>query len=199
MYGKSQDGFKSYGRVMYLKTDMGPEVLYAHLSKRGSERARRSRAVTRSVCPATPATAPGRTCTSVTATATRTSSPAGAREQARSPASSPGCPRRWPRRSSSTRSTRSSRSGTRRQREPSKKMQGVHPLFPGDISAVINRYGHRAVRQADEEVRDAGRRHRGLIRHRQRRRVGTWTTSRSCTPRRTGWAGATSGATCGRS
>lgn len=30
-----QDGYRSYGRVMYLKTDMGPEVLYAHLSKRG--------------------------------------------------------------------------------------------------------------------------------------------------------------------
>jgi TP901 family phage tail tape measure protein len=27
--------YGSYGRVMYLKTDMGPEVLYAHLSKRG--------------------------------------------------------------------------------------------------------------------------------------------------------------------
>jgi hypothetical protein len=34
-YGKSQDGFYSYGRVIQLKTDMGPEVLYAHLSKRG--------------------------------------------------------------------------------------------------------------------------------------------------------------------
>lgn len=30
-----QDGYKSYGRVMYLKTDGGPEVLYAHLSQRG--------------------------------------------------------------------------------------------------------------------------------------------------------------------
>ena len=30
-----QDGYRSYGRVMYLQTDMGPEVLYAHLSKRG--------------------------------------------------------------------------------------------------------------------------------------------------------------------
>lgn len=27
--------YGSYGRVMYLKTDMGPEVLYAHLSQRG--------------------------------------------------------------------------------------------------------------------------------------------------------------------
>lgn len=34
-YGKPQDGYYSYGRVMYLKTDAGPEVLYAHLSRRG--------------------------------------------------------------------------------------------------------------------------------------------------------------------
>ena len=27
--------YGSYGRVMYLKTDVGPEVIYAHLSKRG--------------------------------------------------------------------------------------------------------------------------------------------------------------------
>jgi len=31
----AQDGFRSYGRVMYLQTNAGPEVLYAHLSKRG--------------------------------------------------------------------------------------------------------------------------------------------------------------------
>jgi murein DD-endopeptidase MepM/ murein hydrolase activator NlpD len=30
-----QDGYRSYGRVMELKTDMGPTVLYAHLSERG--------------------------------------------------------------------------------------------------------------------------------------------------------------------
>lgn len=29
-----QNGYKSYGRVEYLKTDAGPEVLYAHLSRR---------------------------------------------------------------------------------------------------------------------------------------------------------------------
>jgi TP901 family phage tail tape measure protein len=33
-YGKAQDGYKSYGRVVYLKTNSGPEVLYAHLSRR---------------------------------------------------------------------------------------------------------------------------------------------------------------------
>jgi TP901 family phage tail tape measure protein len=33
-YGKAQDGFRSYGRVIYLKTGAGPEVLYAHLSRR---------------------------------------------------------------------------------------------------------------------------------------------------------------------
>lgn len=33
-YGKPQDGFASYGRVIYLKTNAGPEVLYAHLSQR---------------------------------------------------------------------------------------------------------------------------------------------------------------------
>jgi TP901 family phage tail tape measure protein len=30
-----QDGYKSYGRVMYLQTDHGPTLVYAHLSKRG--------------------------------------------------------------------------------------------------------------------------------------------------------------------
>lgn len=34
-YGRGQDGFRSYGRVMYLRTNSGPEVLYAHLSQRG--------------------------------------------------------------------------------------------------------------------------------------------------------------------
>jgi murein DD-endopeptidase MepM/ murein hydrolase activator NlpD len=33
-YGKPQDGFASYGRVIYLHTNAGPEVLYAHLSQR---------------------------------------------------------------------------------------------------------------------------------------------------------------------
>lgn len=33
-YGLPQDGYRSYGRVIYLKTDAGPEVLYAHLSRR---------------------------------------------------------------------------------------------------------------------------------------------------------------------
>lgn len=33
-YGKAQDGYKSYGRVVYLHTKSGPEVLYAHLSRR---------------------------------------------------------------------------------------------------------------------------------------------------------------------
>lgn len=31
---KVQNGYRSYGRVIYLRTDSGPEVLYAHLSRR---------------------------------------------------------------------------------------------------------------------------------------------------------------------
>lgn len=37
VYGTNQqDGYRSYGRVIYLRTDAGPEVLYAHLSKRSA-------------------------------------------------------------------------------------------------------------------------------------------------------------------
>ena len=37
VYGtNAQDGYRSYGRVIYLRTDAGPEVLYAHLSKRSA-------------------------------------------------------------------------------------------------------------------------------------------------------------------
>ena len=57
----------SFGRVMYLKTDLGPEVLYAHLSQRGmSRRDDGAWRAAGSGCPARPATPPARTCTSVT-------------------------------------------------------------------------------------------------------------------------------------
>lgn len=42
-YGKGQDGFRSYGRVVYLRTDAGPEVLYAHLSQRSVHAGQRVR------------------------------------------------------------------------------------------------------------------------------------------------------------
>lgn len=42
-YGKGQDGYRSYGRVVYLRTDAGPEVLYAHLSSRSVHAGQRVR------------------------------------------------------------------------------------------------------------------------------------------------------------
>lgn len=42
-YGKGQDGYRSYGRVVYLRTDAGPEVLYAHLSQRSVHAGQRVR------------------------------------------------------------------------------------------------------------------------------------------------------------
>jgi hypothetical protein len=66
--------YGSYGRVMYLKTDMGPEVLYAHLSKRGMALECTCLPVMSSV-PLAPLVTPlARTCTSVTTTGTHTSS-----------------------------------------------------------------------------------------------------------------------------
>jgi SLT domain-containing protein len=147
LYGKSQDGFKSYGRVMYLQTNAGPEVLYAHLSKRGYGAGARVKG-------GDPIGLSGDTGNSTGPHLHFGDNDGDPYEFVRNAGKGVGTIK-----GGVDGGSAQTKAQARQQirdvfkklyADPEKKahaMQGVHPLFPGDISHVINKFGHDAVRK----------------------------------------------------
>jgi TP901 family phage tail tape measure protein len=149
MYGKGQDGFKSYGRVMYLQTDVGPEVLYAHLSKRGFAAGTKVRG-------GQPIGLSGDTGNSTGAHLHFGDNDGDPYEFVRNAGKGAGTISG----AGAASAIGSIVAMTNKQiykqvfkeqyaqaEKHAKNLQGVHPLFPGDISEVINRFGKQAVRK----------------------------------------------------
>ena len=141
-YHNAQYGpFGSYGRVMYLKTDLGPEVLYAHLSRRGL---------------AAGATVKGGQSIALSGSAGNSSGPhlhfgdsdGNPYEFILNALSGHG--NSFPRGSGPVGTTSTSallKALYPKSERAAKQMQGVHPLLPGDISDVINRFARRTIAQ----------------------------------------------------
>ena len=145
-----QDGYKSYGRVMYLKTDSGPEVIYAHLSKRGYGSGTM-------VSGGQAIGASGATGYVMGTTGEHLhfgDSDGNPMEFFDNAGKGVGAIKGAGMAGSGATATMTNRQIVKQvlqaryhaAEKSARGLQGVHPLFPGDISAVINRYALHAMR-----------------------------------------------------